>query len=286
MTKQTSNSGITYRRMSASDLPSAHGLTQAVGWAHRLEDWQLLHSLGTGFVAQENGALVGTGLCWKFGDNHASLGMIIVSPELQGKGIGRELMNLVLEELGERCISLNATPAGQPLYEKLGFVPVNIDDQHQGTMQETSPIALAEGEHIRPVTAGDLQTLAALATRAVGMPREALVTQLLNLVEGVLIEKDGEALGFSLMRRFGRGHMIGPVVAPDMERAKALIAHWAKAYAGCYVRVDVTGESGLGPWLESLGMALFGPGVRMVRGQPPASDGTVRQFAVLNPAIG
>lgn len=282
----TNGTGIVYRRMSESDLPSAHGLTQAVGWAHRLEDWQLLHSLGTGFVAQESGTLVGTGLCWKFGKHYASLGMIIVSPERQGLGIGRELMNLVLAELGERCISLNATPAGQPLYEKLGFVPTGTDDQHQGIMQRTSPIALPEGERIRPASAGDLHALAALATRATGMPREELLTQLLDLVDGVLIEKDGEALGFSLMRRFGRGHMIGPVVAPDTLRAKALIAYWAAAYAGTCVRVDVMGASGLGAWVDGLGLATVGPGVRMFRGQPPASDGTVRQYAVLNPAIG
>jgi hypothetical protein len=35
--------------------------------------------------------------------------------------IGRKLMNLVLGELGDRCTLLNATVAGQPLYESLGF---------------------------------------------------------------------------------------------------------------------------------------------------------------------
>jgi predicted N-acetyltransferase YhbS len=286
MTNQMRNAGITYRRMTESDLPSAHGLTQALRWAHRLEDWQFLLRVGTGFVAEESGKLIGTGLCWKFGITHASLGLIIVSPERQGKGIGRELMNLVLEELGDRCILLNATPAGQPLYEKLGFVPTGTVDQHQGTMQQTSPIALAAGERIRPVAAGDLKVLAELATRALGMPREEMMAQVLNLAEGVLIEKDGEPLGFSMIRRFGRGHMIGPVVAPDTERAKALIAHWAEAYAGSFVRVDATGASGLTAWLESLGLPLIEPGVAMVRGLVPASDGTVKQYAVLNQAIG
>lgn len=286
MTNQTSNTGITYRRMTESDLPSARGLSQALCWAHRLEDWQFMHRLGTGFVAQENGTLIGTGLCWKFGNTHASLGLIIVSSEQQGKGIGRELMNLVLEELGDRCVLLNATPAGQPLYEKLGFVPTGTVDQHQGTMQQTAPIALAARERIRPVAAGDLQVLAALATRALGMPREEVMAQVLSVVEGVLIEKDGETLGFSMMRRFGRGHVIGPVVAPDTERAKALIAHWAQAYAGSFVRVDVAGDSGLGAWVESLGLPLIEPGVCMARGQAPVSDGTVKQYAVLNQALG
>ena len=36
-------------------------------------------------------------------NRHGSLGMIIVLPEHHGKGIGAELKNLVLEELGDRC---------------------------------------------------------------------------------------------------------------------------------------------------------------------------------------
>jgi len=286
MTHQTTSAGIACRRMTGDDLPAAHGMTQAVRWAHRLEDWQFMHRIGTGFVAEENGTLVGTGLCWKFGTTHASLGMIIVAPERQGKGIGRELMNLVLEELGDRCILLTATPAGQPLYEKLGFLPTGSVVHHQGTMQQTSSVGLAAGERIRPVAAGDLQALAALATRAVGMPRADLMAQLLDEAEGALIEKDGVALGFSMIRPFGRGHMIGPVVAPDAEHAKALIAHWAAPYAGSFVRVDVTGESGLSAWVDSLGLALVGPSVRMARGQAPVSDGTVGQYAILSQAIG
>lgn len=286
MIDQASNAAITYRRMNETDLSSAHGLSQVVRWPHRLEDWQFMLHVGTGFVAEESGALVGTGLCWKFGNAHASLGMIIVSPERQGKGIGRELMNLVLEELGDRCILLTATSAGQPLYEKLGFVLTGSVVQHQGMMQQTSPLALAAGERIRPVAAGDLQALADLATRALGMPRDEMIAQLLNVAEGVLIEKDGKALGFSMIRRFGRGHMIGPVVAPDTERAKALIAHWSASYAGSFVRVDVTGESGLSAWVEGLGLASVGPSVRMVRGQVPVSDGTVEQYAILSQAIG
>jgi ribosomal protein S18 acetylase RimI-like enzyme len=288
MTTQAGNVDIVCRRMTEDDLPSAYSLTQAVRWAHRLEDWQFMLRIGTGFVVEENGAVSGTGLCWKFGATHASLGMIIVSPDHQGKGIGRKLMNLVLEELGDRCILLTATPAGQPLYEKLGFVPTGTVVHHQGTMQQTSFVALAEGERIRPVEAGDLQALAALATRALGMPREELMAELLNVTEGALIENDGEALGFSMIRHFGRGYMIGPVVAPDTERAKALIAYWAEAYEGSFVRVDVTGDSGLSPWVECLGLALVGPSVRMARGKVPVpvSDGTVRQYAILSQAIG
>lgn len=286
MSNQTNKAGVAYRRMTQADLASAHGLSQTVRWAHRREDWQFMHGAGTGFVAEENGVLAGTGLCWKYGKAHAALGMIIVAPGRQGQGVGRELMNLVLEELGDRCILLTATPAGQPLYEKLGFAPTGSVVHHQGAMRQTPPVPLAVGERLRPVAAGDLPVLASLAARALGMPRDDMLAQLLHVADGVLLEKDGVALGFSMIRPFGLGYMIGPVVAPDSGRAKALIGHWAAGHAGAIVRVDVTGDSGLSPWVESLGLALVGPSIRMTRGAAPTSDGTLRQYAILNQAMG
>ncbi len=211
MTIQTTNTAITYRRMNENDLSAALALSQAVRWPHRLEDWQFTLRLGSGFVAEEGGAVIGTGLYWKQGDRHGSLGMIIVSPEHQGKGIGRELMNLVLEELGKRCTLLIATPAGQPLYERLGFAATGAIHQHQGMMAAVAPVTLAAGESIRLAEPGDIAKIIELANRATGMSRDELLKQLLSMAEGVVLERNGELAGFSIMRRFGRGHAIGPV---------------------------------------------------------------------------
>ena len=176
MTIQTS--AIAYRSMNENDLPAAHVLSQAVRWPHRIEDWQFVQRLGTGFVAEENGAVVGTGLCWKQGSGHGSLGMIIVSQQHQGKGIGRQLMQLVLEELGQRCTLLNATVAGQPLYESLGFKATGTLFQHQGTMAAVAPVVLQESETIRKAKPGDLAGMIALANRASGMARDEVLRQL------------------------------------------------------------------------------------------------------------
>ena len=275
----------TYRPMNENDLPAAHALSQAVRWPHRLEDWQFVQRLGTGFVAEEDGALIGTGLCWKQGGQHGSLGMIIVSQEHQGKGIGRKLMNLVLEELGERCVLLNATAAGQPLYESLGFEVTGALYQHQGTLAALAPIPLVRGETIRPAEPGDLAQMIALANRASGMARGEVLKQLVAVAEGAVLERDGEVAGFSIMRSFGRGHVIGPLVAPDGERAKALIAYWAGAYAGAFVRMDVTGASGLGVWLAQAGLAQVDTAVIMARNGAPAQDQAVQQFAIVNQAL-
>lgn len=285
MKNQTIDTAITYRRMTENDLAEAHGLSQAVHWPHRLEDWQFVHRLGTGFVAEEDDTVIGTGLCWKQGDMHGSLGMIIVSSEHQGKGIGRRLMNLVLEELGDRCALLNATPAGQPLYESLGFKPIDTIHQHQGTMLAVPPVVLTQVESIRPITPDDIAKLSELASRAAGMSRDEVLKQLASVAEGVALERNGELTGFSIGRRFGRGYVIGPVVAPDRERARALITYWSDAYAGAFVRADVTASSGLGDTLTAMGLVQVDSVVAMARNGVPQQDQAVRQFAIVNQAL-
>lgn len=285
MTTPSTELQIEYRRMMEGDLPAAHALSQAVRWPHRLEDWQFVHRLGTGFVAECEGKVVGTALCWAFGRDHGSLGMVIVSPDAQGKGIGRELMDRVLQELGGRSTLLNATPAGQPLYERLGFVATGHVHQHQGTVFEPGMAVPPAGERIRPIGASDGPKLARLASRALGMPRATVLDALRKAADGVVIDSGGEPVGFAFQRRFGRGYAIGPVVAPDAERARALIGHWLGVRAGAFVRIDVHESSGLSPWLAELGLEHVDTVITMVRGESPHADEGVRQFAILNQAL-
>lgn len=276
---------VAYRRMTEDDLPAALALSQAVRWPYRFEDWQFLLRLGHGFVAEACGAVVATGLCWKQGDRLGSLGAVIVSPEHQGRGIGRQLMDRLMEELGERCTLLNATPAGQPLYASLGFQPTGTIHQHQGTMRAVPPVALACGECIRPVSADDIAPLVGLANRATGMRRDEVLEQLAGVAQGAMLERHGERIGFSMVRRFGLGHAIGPVVAPDSERAAALVRHWSEAYAGAFVRVDVTGTSGLADGLAAMGLAQVNTVVTMARNGVPAQDEALAQFALLSQSL-
>lgn len=286
MTAQAIHTEIAYRRMAEADLPAAQSLSQAMRWPHRLEDWQFVYRLGTGFVAEIDGTVIGTALCWKQGSEHGTLGMIIVSADHQGKGIGRKLMNLVLDSLGsDRCTRLIATPAGQPLYESLGFCATGTIHQHQGTFASIAPVPIAPQERIRLATPVDAPGIIALANHATGMGRDEVIRQLLAVAEGAVLERNGELIGFSIMRRFGRGHVIGPLVAPNSELAKALVAYWSDAYAGSFVRLDVTGNSGLGPWLTEAGLTQVDTGVAMERSRQPEQDNTVLQFAIINQAL-
>jgi hypothetical protein len=89
-----------------------------------------------------------------------------------------------------------------------------------------------------------------------------------------------------MLRRFGRGHAIGPVVAPDADGAKALIAHLAAVNAGRFTRIDIDAASGLGEWLEGLGLAQVDAPIEMMRGARVASPAGAQRYAIVTQALG
>lgn len=284
---------IRYRRFTLADVDAAHALTVELKWPHRAEDWQFAARIGVGFVAERDSdsRVVGTVLCWKYGTRTSSLGMVIVSPAHQGFGIGRRLMEMALEELGERAIVLHATQAGRPLYEKLGFTPTGTLDQHQGAALQPPLLPLPSRERLRPLGVSDTPRLVELASRASGQDRASVLPALLDAADGIGLDRDGELIGFALFRRFGRGRAIGPVVAPrdaDSVRAKALIGHWLASNPGMFIRIDTPGESGLTDWLETLGLARVDSVLKMTRHarRMPAPDDEFAQYGIINQAIG
>jgi predicted N-acetyltransferase YhbS len=284
-------SALLYRPFTANDIAAAHQLSVEVKWPHRADDWRFVADAGAGFVAQEGERVVGTALYWTFGADGGSLGMVIVAPDCQGKGIGRALMERLLDALGPRVTVLHATPAGEPLYAKLGFRRIGAIHQHQSADFTVPRIALSEGERIRAIEPRDTDTLVALASRASGFDRSALLPALMQIADGVVLERDGATLGFALIREFGRGHAIGPVVAvtddgEHTRRAQALIAHGLARNAGKFTRIDTPDESGLGEWLESIGLERVDTVIKMARNGTPPRDASVGQFAIINQALG
>ncbi|SAK60536.1 N-acetyltransferase GCN5 [Caballeronia glebae] len=284
-------SALIYRPFTADDIAAAHALSVEVKWPHRADDWRFVLDAGAGFIAQIGERVVGTALCWMYGGNGGSLGMVIVAPDCQGKGIGRKLMELLLEALGNRITVLHATPAGEPLYAKLGFRRVGAIHQHQSADFAVPRIELMQGERLRAIEPRDTDALVAFASRASGLDRSALLPALLEVAKGVVLERDDELLGFSLLREFGRGRAIGPVVsvtadAQHTRRAQALIAHWLAHGEGKFTRIDTPDESGLSAWLESIGLKCVDTVIKMARNGTPPHDASVAQFAIINQALG
>lgn len=276
---------VVLRPMTAEDLDTAVELSREQGWPHREEDWALFLELGQGIVAELDGAIVGTIMSWCFGKDMATLGMVIVTNSVQGRGVGRRLMEAMLERLKGRSVVLNATAEGLPLYAKLGFVETGTVYQHQAQAPTVPLTELVPGERVRPMGGAD-ECLGEMYSRACGMDRRALFDSLTANSSAVVLTRDHHSVGFALFRRFGRGWAVAPVVAPDQGGAKALISHWLGANQNSFCRLDVTEESGLSGWLEDLGLPRVGTVKTMVLGPAPIGDPDVRIFALAAQALG
>lgn len=277
---------LALRAVTAADAARCVELSRVVGWPYRVEDWEMAIGLGHGIVAELGRKLVGSALWWPYGDSHATLGMIIVSPGEQGAGIGKRLMQALLEQTNGRSLMLNATAAGEPLYAKSGFLPYGSVRQYHGELLAVAAPELRPGERLRQGTTADLPLLEKLDLAASGLPRRPVLSALLARGECVILERNGDPVGFSVLRAFGRGLVVGPVIAVDAADARVLITHWLHGRQGQFMRVDVRTDSGLGESLVEYGLRPAGDVTAMVRGERPPIAGPARLYALINQALG
>lgn len=257
------------REMGAADVVPAYSLSQKVQWPHRLEDWQQSWSLGAGVIAEADGVLVGCALRWLWGEHRATLGLVIVAEQHRGKGIARAMMQRLMAPLGDYQLQLVASDQGKPLYRQLGFVDKGPLAQHQyRALPARITAPLPKGLSLRPALPQDIPVLSALDFSASGMQRQPLwATLLASADQALVLERQGIVVGFALRRRFGYGSMIGPVVAPELAGAIALIDALCQPCSGQFVRVDTPLDSGLSEWLVGRGLPCIDTPTIMVRGE-------------------
>src|SRR5215469_6355292 len=114
------------RLITSADVPAGMRLKDLAGWNQTEHDWlRFLQSSPKGcFVAEWNGQVAGTVTTIVYENRFAWIGMVLVDPELRGKGIGTALLKHAIHYLdasGVPCLKLDATPQGRPIYQRLGF---------------------------------------------------------------------------------------------------------------------------------------------------------------------
>jgi GNAT superfamily N-acetyltransferase len=278
----------TLRPLRAGDLAALHRLVQQMSWPHRPEDCAQLFGLGTGTAAVDaTGLTIGVGMRWSFGRDAGTIGMVLVAPERQGKGVGRALMTALIAEAGPRALMLNATAEGRGLYEKLGFVPIGLVRQHQARLVEGPALPRVPAVPLRRAVPADHAALCVLDASVFGADRSALISRLLATGEAWLVDRAAQPAGFAILRLFGRGMMIGPIVAPTEDEAIALVAAAAMAARPGVLRIDIPAHAEhLGGWLTAAGLPAIDTVTTMLRGSWPATQKGPYRFGLALQALG
>jgi predicted N-acetyltransferase YhbS len=277
---------VQLRVLAEQDLGAAHALSVAVGWPHRLRDWQAIFGIGSGTVACDAlQRVVGTAMLWPLGERFGAVGMVIVAPGLQGQGIGRRLLRAAIDAAMDRTLQLTATASGLRLYESQGFRAIGAINQHQGIARR--PGGSAVMANVRASVATDWAKIVEIDRAATGVDRGGALHALIGAASGSVSTQDGVITGFAFSRPFGRGYVVGPLVAPDDTTAIALMAPHIENNAGRILRVDTPHREGrFSRFLEQSGLFVANQAVTMVRGAGLVRSDRSRIYAFVNQALG
>ncbi len=235
---------IEIRRMTTDDLPLGLRLTRQAGWNQIEADWRRFMNMEPEgcFVAEFDGSPAGTTTTCVFGRQVAWVAMVLVDKDMRGRGIGTRLLKHALDYLTGRKIEtvrLDATPAGRPIYEKLGFVAEYELARFEGMVNDLQlPIEKSKIESRKSkIVFSDLIEFDHLMT---GTNRAKMLGRLFDeYPEQIRIVRQRDELeGFITMRPGANATQVGPCIA-TADAGPSLLADALDRCEGKPVFVDV-----------------------------------------------
>jgi len=206
------------RRMTIDDLPLGLRLARQAGWNQTESDWQRFMSMEPDgcFVAEIDGSSAGTTTTCIF-DGVAWIAMVLVDKAVRGRGIGTGLLKHALDYLKERnvrTVRLDATPAGQPIYEKLGFVPEYELARYEGVVKDLRlPIEKSKIENRKWKIV--LSDIIEFDHRMTGTNREKMLTGLFEEFPELVrvVRRGNQVQGYIAGRPGANAIQVGPCIA-------------------------------------------------------------------------
>lgn len=278
------------RVMTKQDIPGGVRLNTIAGWNQTKLDWNrfLTGSPNGCFVMEDSARIVGTAATLSYESRFAWIGMVLVDPEYRQQGIGTKLLQRAIEYLDDAHIpilKLDATPAGKPLYEKLGFVAEYEIERwilkRPARQQPATSHASLPAERLAEVCTLDRDIF--------GADRSALLRSLdeqasdLTQVTGFGSRLEGYTFG----RRGLFADHLGPWMAGDHEAARTLLAEFLRRSSRETIIVDaLKSNQAAGEILRDHGFSVARPLTRMYRGRQafPGKPDSLR--AILGPEFG
>jgi GNAT superfamily N-acetyltransferase len=278
---------VVLRRIEPDDIEAGLALSRQARWNQTRDDWALLLAMSGGACAAAALAdrVVGTVTVVTYGAC-AWIGMVLVSAEMRGRGIGTMLLHYALDLIGpERTACLDATPLGRPLYERLGF---RIERELTRLERPEPGPKTRGGEVTRLLAPADLDRIRTWDEEVFGGARLPLLHAMLRRSPDLARAHEGATSldGYALGRSGDRFDHAGPIVARTPEAAIALAGDVLRR-VGRSAIIDVPlDQVTFREWLHGQGFRPQRPLTRMVRG--PARRVTDRDalFATLGPEFG
>jgi GNAT superfamily N-acetyltransferase len=214
------------RVMTTQDILGGLRLNTIVGWNQTAADWTrfLTASPDGCFVMDDDGKIVGTATTLSYENRFAWIGMVLVDPSYRNRGIGTTLLQRTIEYLddaGIPTIKLDATPAGKPLYEKLGFVTEYEIDRWilKRSFPEASP---KEYQHPSPER---LANIFEHDLHAFGADRAALLNSLNDDAPDLTLiaQNNSQLMGYAFGRHGLFADHLGPWMSRNADTAKEML---------------------------------------------------------------
>jgi GNAT superfamily N-acetyltransferase len=284
-------------------------LKDGEGWNQVVDDWRIFLDLNPDgcFVAVCEGArefsaveglgtsrpsghgqVIGTVTTLRYGRRVSWISMLLVDPAFRRIGIATRLLQRAITHLADcETIWLDATPAGRPLYERLGFVP-EMELLRMGTSCVPDAGGIESGDSV-PIAERDWARIVALDGPVFGTNRSAVLRALRERAPDLawMQTREGKLAGFCLGRRGSWAGQIGPIVAASAQDAMALCQACARGLAGRPAVIDVpVRQDSFIAWLGSQGFVEQRVLTRMALGGERMGMHIERQFAIAGPELG
>ena len=256
------------RLMTVDDLPLGLRLSAQAGWNQTEADWRRFLGLEPDgcFVAEWAEEPVATTAAFVFG-SIGWIAMVLVDEAFRHRGIASRLVEHALQYLegrGVRTTRLDATPAGRPVYEPLGFLPEYPLVRMQATVSPR-----ADGAAFMPLPTDRVREVCALDLQITGTPRQRLIHALYaERPEAAMAGlREAGVTGYAMWRPGRRASQIGPAVAVSPQIGIALLDQVLQRCPVGPVFADMpTDNAAAMQWATSLGFTVQREFTRMYRG--------------------
>lgn len=282
---------MTIRSMTADDLIQALTLSTSEGWNQTMNDWRFLSENPDNvcIVAEQRNTIIGTATALNYSNKVAWIGMVLVDKQFRGLGVGKLLMTSTIDMLRTfESVKLDATPAGYPLYQKLGFLDELILYRMTNPSFSADP-RFEPGSKVEAIIDKNLSQLLEMDSKTSGLDRSMLLRYLQGNYPGkAFMAMKGDRIEGYIFGRDGlRFNYLGPVVAKSDHEAIRLIMTTLDKLKGQAVALDIfQDKTEVIKWMESVGFTIQRQFTRMYLRSNPCDGLAANQYLIAGPEFG